>query len=72
MEFIKKIREQKGYSQYRMAKELGFNSTGEYIRFENAKKAINAQNLIKLWILSRMNAKAFLEMIKEEVLEDKS
>ncbi|BAY08155.1 hypothetical protein [Calothrix sp. NIES-2098] len=67
MEFIKKIRESKNVTGYRIAKELGFYDCKHYLHFENAKKAVNLDKLIRLWRYSGLSAKAFLEMIEEEV-----
>lgn len=70
MKFIKEIRSLLGFTQYRIAQELGFPSTYGYTQFENSRKAVNIEKLIKLWRISGMSAKAFLEMIEEEVLKE--
>lgn len=67
MEFIKKIRESKNLSSYRMSKELGFPSPKHYAAFEDTKQAVSMDKLIRLWRYSGLSAKAFLEMIEEEV-----
>ncbi|BAZ00507.1 hypothetical protein NIES37_44990 [Tolypothrix tenuis PCC 7101] len=67
MEFIKKIRESKNISSYRMSKELGFPSQKHYAAFEDTKQAVSMDKLIRLWRYSGLSAKAFLEMIEEEV-----
>ena len=68
MEFIKKIRENLGFSKYRMSKELGYTKDYNYNRFENAKQNVNLEKLIILWHLSGLSADEFLQMIEAEVL----
>jgi hypothetical protein len=67
MYFIKKIRENLGLSRYRMAYELEFAKTHGYTQFEEAKKAVSLEKLVKLWRLSGLSGNEFMKMIAQEV-----
>lgn len=67
MKFIKKIRENLGLNPYKMAQEMGMNTVQEYISFEETKRSVHIKKLVKLWELSGLSAKAFMELIQEEV-----
>ncbi|MBD2212939.1 hypothetical protein H6G27_24125 [Nostoc linckia FACHB-104] len=67
MEFIKKIRLKLGLNYYQSQKVLGFSSSRGYIDFENSKRAVNIEKLIKLWRVSAMDGNDFLAMIEKEV-----
>ena len=69
MDFIKKIREKLGLNFYKMSKKMGMKTVQEYISFENNQHSVNIKKLLKLWELSGLSAKAFMELIKEESLE---
>lgn len=70
MKFIKKIREEiLNKNQYEMYKMLGFYDAKSYKDFENSKRAVNMEKLIKLWHLSGLTGDEFLKMIEDEVIE---
>jgi DNA-binding XRE family transcriptional regulator len=50
MKFIKKIREKLGYTKYEMSKKLDYATDKSYHQFENSKRAVNMEKLIKLGI----------------------
>ena len=70
MNFIKKIREKLGYTKYKMAQELGYANDKGYHQFEDSKKIINIEKLVKLWHISGLNADEFVKMMEEEVTKD--
>lgn len=70
MEFVKKIRENLRLNPYQMGKKMNLEPVQRYIAFENSKKAINVKFLVRLWSVSGLSAKAFLEMIEAEVSEE--
>lgn len=72
MEFIKKIRITLGLNYYQAQKLLGFSSSRGYIDFEQSKRAVNLEKLIKLWRASAMDGNDFLIMIEKEVLANEA
>ena len=71
MEFIKIIRERLGYSKYKMAQELGFNCGKDYACFENSKRAVNVEKLVKLWLFSGLSAQEFMELMQADIMRIK-
>ena len=71
MQFIKKIRQDLGFTSYQMSKSMGMKSVREYLNFEASKNAVNVKKMIKLWELSGLSAKSFLELIREDFFEFK-
>ncbi len=71
MDFIKKIREELGFTHYRMAQEMGISHVYSYTRFEEAREALNADKLVKLWKLSGISGNEFMSMIEKEVTRNK-
>lgn len=67
MKFIKEIREELGFNPYVMTKKMEIKTVQQYLSFEDSKQAVNVENLIKLWELSGLSAKAFMERMREEV-----
>jgi hypothetical protein len=71
MQFIKKIREDLGLNPYQMQKQMGLAATHTYLAFEGTKESLNAIKLVKLWRLSGLDGNKFLELIENEVLNNK-
>lgn len=67
MEFIKKIREQMGLNIYKMSQAMGYPKPHGYTQFENSKKAVNLEKLVKLWRVSQLSADEFMLLIEKEV-----
>lgn len=71
MQFIKKIRQDLGFTSYQMSKNMGMKSVREYLNFEASKNAVNVKKMIKLWELSGLSAQSFLELMRKEFFEFK-
>ncbi|NEP63132.1 MAG: helix-turn-helix transcriptional regulator [Symploca sp. SIO2G7] len=67
MEFIKEIRQELGLNPYKMAKEMGIKTVQQYMSFEEAQRSVNIERLVKLWKLSGLDARAFMERMLQEV-----
>lgn len=67
MEFIKKIREKMGLNIYKMSQAMEYPKPHGYTQFENSKKAVNLEKLVKLWRVSKLSADEFMLMIEKEV-----
>lgn len=52
---------------YEMQIILGIKETRTYLDFENSKRNVNTEKLVKLWRVSGLSAKKFMEMIEEEM-----
>jgi len=69
LEFLKKIREKKSWSRYEMAKQLDMKPIHKYYQYEkNTSKGMHLETLVKIWEVSGMSAKSFMEMLKDEFI----
>lgn len=69
MDFIGKIREKMGLNFSKMAQQMDYPSTQGYIQFENSKRAVSVEKLVRLWRVSKLSADEFMLMIEQEVKE---
>lgn len=69
MRFVKEIRESLGLNQYQMAHKMGLEPMQRYVGVEESTKAIRITNLVRLWELSGLSPRAFMEMLKAEADE---
>ena len=72
MKFIREIRENLGLNHYKMSKAMNMRSVQEYIAFEDTKYSVNVKKLVKLWELSGLSARAFMELMRKEVSENQN
>jgi hypothetical protein len=70
MKFIRKIRENLGYTHYKMAQLMGVKGIFQYTRFEESTTSVNIKRLVQLWRLSNLTGNEFMSLIAKEVEED--
>lgn len=66
VQVFEKIRERKGWTKYKLAKELGISST-QLNYYENRAKSVNTRVLIRLRSVSGLSWGAFGELLEAEV-----
>jgi hypothetical protein len=72
MKFIKKIREDLGYTHYKMAQLMGVKGVFQYTRFEESTTSVNIKRLVELWRLSNLSGNEFMSLIAKELEEEES
>ena len=58
-----------GLNFSRMAQQMEYPSTQGYIQFENSKRAVSVEKLVKLWKVSKLSADEFMQLIESEVVK---
>lgn len=66
MRFLKNLREERGLTQYGMAKLLGM-LTNTYVHYETKAQGINLEQLVKIKRVLGLTWAALGKMIEEEV-----
>lgn len=58
-----------GLNIYKMSQVMEYPKPHGYTQFENSKKAVNLEKLVKLWRVSQLSADEFMLIIETEVKE---
>lgn len=66
VELVKDIRESKGWTRYRMAKELGVSQT-QLNYMETKAKSIRTDIIVRLWEVSGWSGNEFMRRVKKEL-----